>query len=61
MHVDYVVYKPNGDALREVGKLVEAGRIKPDIDRVFGLDDIREAHQYLEGGHARGKVVIKVM
>lgn len=61
VHVDYVIYKPNGDALREVGKLVEMGRIKPDIDRVFDLGDIREAHQYLEGGHARGKVVIKVM
>ena len=60
MHVDYVIYKPSGDALREVGKLVEAGRIKPDIDRIFDLDDIREAHRYLESGQARGKVVIKV-
>jgi NADPH:quinone reductase-like Zn-dependent oxidoreductase len=60
VQVDYVIYKPNGDALREVGKLVEAGRIRPDIDRAFDLDDIREAHQYLESGHARGKVVVKV-
>lgn len=58
--MDYVIYKPSGDALQEVTKLVEAGHIKPCIDRVFSLDEIRAAHQYLESGHARGKVVIRV-
>ncbi|HJL33247.1 MAG TPA: zinc-binding dehydrogenase, partial [Polyangiaceae bacterium LLY-WYZ-15_(1-7)] len=40
--------------------LVDAGALRPVIDRRFPLDRIAEAHRYVETGRARGKVVIDV-
>jgi NADPH:quinone reductase-like Zn-dependent oxidoreductase len=41
-------------------QLVEDGKVTPVIDRSYPLRDTAEAVRYLEGGHARGKVVITV-
>jgi NADPH:quinone reductase-like Zn-dependent oxidoreductase len=41
-------------------ELLEAGRARPVIDRIYPLSKVPEAIQYLHAGHARGKVVITV-
>jgi NADPH:quinone reductase-like Zn-dependent oxidoreductase len=40
--------------------LAQAGKVKPIIDRRYGLAEVPDALRYLEGGHARAKVVITV-
>jgi NADPH:quinone reductase-like Zn-dependent oxidoreductase len=41
-------------------ELLEAGKVKPVIDRRYPLSQVAEAVRYLEGAHAQGKVVITV-
>ena len=43
-----------------LGELIQAGKVRPVIERTYKLDDAPEALRYLNEGHARGKVVITV-
>jgi NADPH:quinone reductase-like Zn-dependent oxidoreductase len=46
--------------LSDLADLMQAGKVKPVIDRTYKLNDISAAIAYVEEGHARGKVVITV-
>ncbi|HEX3318987.1 MAG TPA: zinc-binding dehydrogenase [Solirubrobacteraceae bacterium] len=48
------------DELQEVVDLVEEGRVPANLDRTFALDQIAEAHAYMEANRATGKVVVVV-
>lgn len=51
---------PDGSQLAEIGSLLNAGRIRTVIDRVFPFEQAKEALAYLEQGRAKGKVVVKL-
>lgn len=56
----FLFMRGEGKQLSEITKLIEAGTIKPVIDKVFPFEQTNEALEYVETGRSRGKVVIKV-
>ena len=46
------------DQLMELTALNEIGALRPVVDRVFPLEQIVDAHRYVETGHKRGNVVV---
>jgi len=49
---------PRGEDLAFLTKMAEAGRFRPVIDRRYTLDEIVEAHRYLDTGRKRGNLVM---
>jgi len=50
----------NQKDLTVLADMMQAGKLKPVIDRTYKLDQVPDAIRYLEEGHARGKVIIAV-
>jgi NADPH:quinone reductase-like Zn-dependent oxidoreductase len=61
-HVRYsfLLMRANGNQLREIGSLVDSGVIHPVVDAVFPFESTKDAMAHVEGGRAKGKVVVKV-
>jgi NADPH:quinone reductase-like Zn-dependent oxidoreductase len=56
----FFISKERRDDLEELRQLLEAGTIRPVVDRTFQLEEVPAAIRYLRDGHARGKVVIAI-
>jgi NADPH:quinone reductase-like Zn-dependent oxidoreductase len=56
----FLFMKAMGKQLGQITQLIEAGIIKPVIDKVFPFEQTNEALSYVETGRAKGKVIIKV-
>lgn len=54
------VQKWSREDLVELGRMVEAGQVSPVIDRRYGLSETADALDYVDRGHARGKVVVTI-
>ena len=52
--------KPNAADLLVLKDLIEAGKVRPVIERCYQLSELPEAIRYLETGHASGKLVVTI-
>lgn len=53
----YLVHS-NGDDMEQIAELLEAGTLKSHVSREFSFEEIAEAHQQIETGKTRGKIVV---
>jgi len=60
LRYSFLFMRSNGQQLREITRLIEAGVIRPVMDRVFPFESTNEALAYVETGRAKGKVVVKI-
>ena len=59
-HYSFLFMRANGGQLTEITALIDAGIIRPVVDRVFPFASTKEAMAYVEGGRAKGKVVVSL-
>jgi NADPH:quinone reductase-like Zn-dependent oxidoreductase len=60
VNYSFLFMRANGDQLAEITALIDSGIIRPVVDRVFPFESTDEAMAYVEGGRAKGKVVVQV-
>jgi len=60
-NIRMVNVKVNSEDLNFLKDLLESGKIKSMIDKVYPLEKAAEAMSYLEEGHVRGKLIIKII
>lgn len=51
--------KATANFIRDVLPLIQSGKVKPNLDKVFSVDEVQEAHEYLESNSSFGKVVLE--
>jgi len=56
----FLFMRANGPQLLGITRLIEAGAIRPVIDRVFPFESTNEALSFVESGRAKGKVVVRI-
>ena len=50
--------QPNGEQLREINRLIAAGKLKTHVATVLPLSEVHKAHQLSESGRTRGKIIL---
>ena len=56
----FVFVQPNAAQLTELARLIDTGTIKIHVEQVFPLAQARQAHELIQRGHVRGKLVLQV-
>jgi NADPH:quinone reductase-like Zn-dependent oxidoreductase len=60
LRYSFLFMRAQGQQLSEITSLIEAGVIRPVVDKVFPFENTGDALAYVETGRAKGKVVIAV-
>lgn len=54
------IMKQSGDQLKQIGELIDQGKIKTFVDKIFPLKQANKAQEQSQTGHTRGKIVLEV-
>lgn len=57
---EFIFMRGDGNQLSKITDLIESGKIRPVLDKIFPFEQTNEALAYIESGRAKGKIVIKV-
>jgi NADPH:quinone reductase-like Zn-dependent oxidoreductase len=60
VRAEYVSLGPSAPILNELRVLIDKGKMKPVVDKVYKFEEVKEAQMYSQSGKARGKIVLKV-
>jgi NADPH:quinone reductase-like Zn-dependent oxidoreductase len=60
-HFAWFVVEPNREQLIQIGTLLDAGYIRPIVETVLPLSEVRQAYEQAAKGHIRGKIVLRVV
>lgn len=60
VRAERVFVRPDGAQLADIARIADLGLLKPHIFRVFPLEEARKAHELVEKGQTRGKIVLQV-
>jgi NADPH:quinone reductase-like Zn-dependent oxidoreductase len=60
VHAAFVSGHPNGAQLADIAHLIDSHKLKPIVERVLPLLEVRRAHELSQSGHTRGKIVLRV-
>ena len=60
VNYSFLFMQANGKQLSEISLLIEAGAIRPVVDKIFPFEQTNEAMSYVASGRAKGKVIVKV-
>lgn len=60
LRAGYIFVEPNGDELREIGRLIEAGAVRPPAIEEMPLEAAAAAQDKNEARHVHGKIVLKI-
>ena len=61
VNAGFCFVQANTEQLSKIAILIDSGELKVEIDSVYRMEEIVQAHQRSESGHARGKIVIDVL
>lgn len=56
-----IANRPNAEGLRELAALADAGKLRPIVETVLPLSEVRKGHELSQTGHVRGKIALKVV
>ncbi|MBD2435906.1 NADP-dependent oxidoreductase [Nostoc sp. FACHB-110] len=55
-----IAVQPNAEQLKAIATLIDTGKLKPLVDKVLPLSQVRQAHELSQSGHVRGKIALQV-
>ncbi len=56
----FVQAQPTAGLLKEIARLLDSGQIKPNVGKMFPMEQARQAQELKQHGHTRGKIVLEI-